>query len=285
MEQRSETVSSTRLIKKRQTKILGALFALALVLAGCSSSDSSSQDSTTTTAAQAPLKILVTNDDGFDSDGIDAIVEALRAQPNVEITVVAPATNQSGKGGTVTGGTLTATDGKTKSGYPVKAVVGTPADAIVWAIDQKGISFTPDFVVSGINAGQNMGSVIDLSGTVGAARAATQRGIPAIAASQGITDGKYDFPSGVQQVMAWFTENRPRIADKSIGTATVTNMNIPTCATGSVRGPKTVPVAPTADGFLNPPNCLSTMTDPTNDIMAFQNGFAAISLISPRPAA
>ncbi len=285
MENTSEALAATRNVNKRRMKVLGALFAIAIVIAGCSSSDSSSGDSaTTTTAAPAPLKILVTNDDGFDSAGIDAVVEGLRTQPNVEITVVAPATNQSGKGGTVTGGTLTATDGKTKSGYPVKAVAGTPADSIVWALDQKGISFTPDFVVSGINAGQNMGSIIDLSGTVGAARAATQRGIPAIAASQGITDGKYDFPSGVQQVINWFKENRARISDKTIGTTTVTNMNIPTCPTGSVRGPKTVPVAPNADGYLNPPNCLSTMADPTNDIMAFQNGFAAISQISPRPA-
>jgi len=104
----------------RSVKRTAATFAVlaALVLAGCgsSSSDSSKSESTTTTAAAKVLKIVVTNDDGYDSAGISAITEALRAQPNVEVTVVAPATQQSGKGGTVTGGTLTATDLKTKDG-------------------------------------------------------------------------------------------------------------------------------------------------------------------------
>jgi 5'-nucleotidase len=98
---------------------------------GSSSSDSSKSDASTTTAAPKTLKIVVTNDDGYDSDGLNAITEALRAQPNVEVTVVAPATQQSGKGGTVTGGTLSATDLKTKGGYPVKAVAGTPAEIAI----------------------------------------------------------------------------------------------------------------------------------------------------------
>ncbi len=254
----------------------------AIALAGCGSSKSSSTTTTTaasssTTVAVKPLQVLVTNDDGYDAEGIDAIVEGLRAAPNVTVTVVAPATNQSGKGGSVTGGTLTATDVKTKSGYPAKAVAGTPADSVIWALDQGGISFKPDFVVSGINAGQNMGPAVDLSGTVGAARAATSRGIPSIATSQGLTDNKYNYKAGVEQVMAWFTKNRPAISDGTITKATVFNMNIPTCPSGSVRGPIDVPPATSADGYLNVPDCTSTATSPTDDIKAFQVGFAPIS--------
>ena len=270
----------------RRPSIIAALtLSITLALAACSSSSDSSNATTTTTAAPKTLQVLVTNDDGFDSAGIDAVVEGLRALPNIEVTVVAPATNQSGKGGTVTGGTLTATDGTTKSGYPVKAVTGTPADAIVWAIDQKGISFIPDFVVSGINAGQNMGPVVDLSGTVGAARAAAQRNIPAIAASQGLTDGSYDFAAGTKNVIEWFTANRAAIADGSITRATVFNMNIPTCPTGSPRAQVVDPPATTADGYLDVPDCTSTAPNPGNDIAAFKVGFVPISDLPIRPAA
>ena len=279
------------MISRRPSKriLVAAAFSAAVFLVGCGSSKSDSSsakaDSTTTTVAAKSLQILVTNDDGYDAEGIDAIVEALRATPNATVTVVAPATNQSGKGGSVTGGTLTATDVKTKSGYPAKAVAGTPADSVIWALDQGGISFKPDFVVSGINAGQNMGPVIDLSGTVGAARAATSRGIASIATSQGLTDNKFNYKAGVEQVMAWFTKNRPAIADGTITKATVFNMNIPTCPTGTVRGTVDVPLATSADGYLDVPDCASTATNPTDDIKAFHIGYAPLTNIPIKPAA
>ena len=146
----------------------GAGVAVALLLlAGCGSSGSKASDTTsapsgnaggsTETTVSATLKVLVTNDDGYDADGIDAVVEGLRALPDTEVTVVAPLANQSGTGGKTTDGPLTVTDVKTKSGYPAKAVDGFPADTVIWAIDQHGIDFTPDLVVSGINFGQNIG--------------------------------------------------------------------------------------------------------------------------------
>ncbi|CAB4626304.1 unannotated protein [freshwater metagenome] len=271
---------------KRTAQAVATLAVALLLFSGCSSSSTNSGNdaAATTTQAARTLQILVTNDDGVGSDGIDAVVEGLRALPNVKITVVAPVANQSGKGGTVTGGTLTATDTTTKSGYPAKAVAGTPADSIIWAIDQKGIDFVPDFVVSGINAGANMGPVIDLSGTVGAARAAVTRSIPAMAASQGPLAAPFDFPAGVKQVLTWFESNRAAITDGSITHATVFNLNIPTCATGSVRGQVLVPVATTADGYADAPNCLSTATNPPDDIKAYLEGFASLSNASATPA-
>ena len=282
-------MASTKLSNRFIATIAVSLAIASVAITGCGSSKSDSSsakaDSTTTTVAAKSLQILVTNDDGYDAEGIDAIVEALRATPNVTVTVVAPATNQSGKGGTVTGGTLTATDVKTKSGYPAKAVAGTPADSVIWALDQGGISFKPDFVVSGINAGQNMGPVVDLSGTVGAARAATSRGIASIATSQGLTDNKFNYKAGVEQVMAWFTKNRPAIADGTLTKATVFNMNIPTCPTGTVRGTVDVPLATSADGYLDVPDCASTATNPTDDIKAFHIGYAPLTNIPIKPAA
>ncbi len=271
-------------------RAIGAVVVVAaLFLAGCSSSsnDSSSKaDSSTTTAAPKTLKIVVTNDDGYDSPGINAITEALRAQPNVEVTVVAPATNQSGKGSTVTGGTLSASDLKTLGGYPVKAVAGTPADSIIWAVDQKGINFAPDFVVSGINAGANLGPVVDLSGTIGAARTAVQRGIPAIAASNGALAGPFAPTEAAKVVIEWFQKNRDAIANGTIDKTQVFNMNVPTCASGSVRGEVVVPISTTDVSFLkDQPDCTSTAPAPSNDVGAYMIGFAPLSMLSAKPAA
>lgn len=272
-------------MRKVSASIASALL-LATVLIGCSSgSSTSTSESTSTTAAGKTIEILVTNDDGYDAAGIDAVVEGLRALPGVRVTVVAPATNQSGTGSSVTDGPLTVTDGMTKSGFGVKAVTGTPADTIIWAIDQKGISFTPDLVVSGINAGANMGPAVELSGTVGAARAAVQRGIPALAASQGPLTAPFDFPSGVKQVIAWFEANRAAIADGSMQRTMVSNLNIPTCATGAVRGQKDASLATSTDGYTSAPDCNSTVNDPANDIAAYLVGFAPLSQVSAKAAA
>ena len=229
----------------------------------------------TTTTQRHALRVLVTNDDGVGAPGIDAVVEALRAVPDTEVTVVAPATNQSGTGGRTTAGTLTVTDATTASGFAAKAVAGYPADTIIWAVDHKGIGFTPDLVVSGINLGQNVGALADISGTVGAAKAAGARGIPALAASQGITAGASgpDFPSGVKQVLDWVAANRKALPKR------VLNLNIPTCVTGTVRGVATVPKAPQDSRKLTSVDCLSTKTTFVDDVDAFVNGYAAIAVV------
>jgi 5'-nucleotidase len=265
--------------------VIGAVLVGLLLLAGCSSDDDGAKAAeTTTTVAPEPIRVLVTNDDGVQADGIDALVQGLRGVEGVEVVVVAPATNQSGVGGQSTEGALTVTDATTRSGVAAKAVAGFPADTVTWAIDDHGIDGRPDLVISGINAGQNMGPVVDLSGTVGAARAAVARGIPALAASAGLGD-PIDYASAVAQVLDWFTANRDAIADGTLTTDTVANLNVPTCTAGTVRGQVTVPAATSSEGYTDPPNCQSTATSPTDDIQAFLDGFAPLSAISPTPAA
>ena len=125
---------------------LAATVCVAVLAAGCSSDDGGSDDAasdtteaaaetTTTTAPAETLDILVSNDDGFDAEGIDAVVEALIALPDTNVTVVAPAENQSGSGGNTTPGELTATEEETLSGYPVTAVQGFPADAVNYGLE------------------------------------------------------------------------------------------------------------------------------------------------------
>jgi 5'-nucleotidase len=245
-----------------------------------------------TEAPTEPLRVLVTNDDGVGADGIDALVQGLLTIEGLEVTVVAPRDDRTGTGGSTTDGPLTATETTTASGYPAIAVDGFPADTIVWAIDQGGIDFVPDLVVSGINEGQNIGPLVDVSGTVGAARAAAQRGIPAVAVSQGIVDETIepDYPSGVEAILAWLDANLDDIAAHEPGdpVSSVVGINVPTCLAGTeIRGTLEVPVAtaiPEGVNVLADIDCASTVTDPPDDVQAFINGFVAISPVPLAPA-
>jgi 5'-nucleotidase len=231
------------------------------------------------------LRILVTNDDGVGAPGIDATVKALTALPDTKVTVVAPLTNQSGTGAKVTPGALTVTNATTASGYPAKAVAGFPADTIIWAIDDHGISQRPNLVVSGINFGENIGPLAGLSGTVGAAETALARGIPALAVSQGVDNGQSpNFSQGAKYLVAWVQSHRKVLLSAKKGTASSTNgnLNVPTCASGNVRGPVRVALATSLSGYsISTVNCLDTTTKPTSDVQAFVEGFASISGLHP----
>ena len=275
--------------------VASALVVAALVAAcGSSGSDASTTTAstaavtssttaaaTTTTTAPHPLRVLVTNDDGVTAPGIDAVVNGLKALPDTTVTVVAPLSNQSGTGGKTTPGALTIADAKTASGYAAKAVTGFPADTIRAALDD--LHLTPDLVVSGINIGQNLGPVADDSGTVGAARAAAARGIPAIAASQGLGKKGFDFPSGTTYVLDWVRQHRAAIL---AGTApkVVANMNIPSCPVGKIRGllEEPAPALPVT-GALTFQDCTATGSGYTTDVQAFNAGY--VTLTEPlRPA-
>lgn len=249
----------------------------ALAFAACSDDGGGSDATTTTTATALPvdtLQILVTNDDGYAADGIDALVEALGDLQDVEVTVVAPAENQSGTGDQTTPGTLVAEDVATASGYPAVAVPGFPADSVLYALAEV-YEEPPDLVVSGINEGQNVGPFVELSGTVGAALTAARDGIPALAVSQGLGEPP-DYAAGVDEAIAWVTENRDALAADR---GQVVNINVPTCTEGSVRGLVEVPLAVDGEGGLDPSDCTSTLEDPANDIEALLNGYSTITIL------
>ena len=256
--------------------------------AAASSTTGASTTAPTTTAAPTTtlktVRIMVTNDDGVDAPGLDSVVEGLRALPAVEVVVVAPSANQSGAGGKLSPAPPAVSDAKTASGYAAKAVAGTPADTVVWAIDQKGLPARPDIVISGSNIGQNLSTVNMLSGTVGAARAAGARGIPAIAVSQGLNaDTNADFVNGTKQFLAWFTQNRAKIASAATSDgspAPVWSFNAPSCKVGAIRGIVEVANATTGDGRDGATmDCGSTKTTFTDDIDAWNNGFAAVTQV------
>jgi 5'-nucleotidase len=142
------------------------------------------------TPSAQTYRILVTNDDGIRAPGVLALARALTALG--EVTVVAPADNQSGKGHSLTILEPIFVDKVTLEGIPTAyAATATPASCVKVALGAL-MGSKPDLVVSGINRGQNLGRVAYVSGTVGAAREAALQGIPAIAVSLKLAEGSTD---------------------------------------------------------------------------------------------
>jgi 5'-nucleotidase len=126
----------------------------------------------------ATMKILISNDDGYQAPGIVALYEAL--QDVAEVEVVAPEHNNSAKSNALT---LHSPLYVHRAANGFRYVNGTPADCVHIALTGL-LGYRPDLVVSGINNGANMGDDTIYSGTVGAAMEGYLFGIPAIAFSQ-----------------------------------------------------------------------------------------------------
>jgi 5'-nucleotidase len=164
------------------------------------------------------MKILISNDDGFQAPGIVALHAALKDIADVE--VVAPEHNNSAKSNALT---LAAPLYVREAHNGFRYVTGTPADCVHIAL--KGLlDYKPDLVVSGINNGANMGDDTIYSGTVGAAMEAYLFGIPAIAFSQ-IEKGwaHIDAAAQIARLLVQRIE-RERMLD---GGAFLLNVNIP----------------------------------------------------------
>ena len=134
--------------------------------------------------AQAPYRILVTNDDGIRAPGLAALVEALI--PLGEVTIVAPSANHSGTGHGITLSDPIYIERFDIAGRPGTGLTATPASCVRVALD-KLLENRPDIVVSGVNRGSNFGLNAYISGPVAAAREAAMQGIPAVASSLDIT--------------------------------------------------------------------------------------------------
>jgi 5'-nucleotidase len=257
----------------------------ALVGSACSSEDSTttapegSGDATTTTAAaSAPLKILAANDDGISHPGLDLMVRTLAALDNVEVTVIAPATNQSGTSDRTTPGGASYGPATTASGVEATAVEGFPADSVRVALDELGL--TPDLVVSGINDAQNVGPFAGLSGTVGVARTAVREGIPAIAVSAGTTYVEEQFAVGAALVVAWIEDNREALVERTLPPEVI-SFNIPACDPADMGEVVEVPLATEFPEGTNvfESDCDPSGPTPANDVLAIVAGFPTRTVV------
>ncbi len=201
-------------------------------------------------ACAEPLRILLTNDDGFDSPGIKAVQKSLSAAGH-EVILVAPLGNQSSSGMRVS------TQGKLdyeEHSAGVWSVDGSPADAVLVGLLHIMKDDAPDIVISGANFGPNLGYAYS-SGTLGAATMAMYAGVPAIAISVGVNPAEYaaqpyPFPSTfmafggaadfavslVDDLLAARAEDAPLLPAK-----TVLNVNYPPAAKESIKGVRLSP--------------------------------------------
>jgi 5'-nucleotidase len=182
-----------------------------------------------------PLSILLTNDDGWDAAGITALYDALVARGH-RVTLVGPAANQSGASMSTSPGPLHVT--RPDPDEPKYAVTGTPVDATMVGLTGV-LTSPPDLVVSGTNLGANVAYNVNYSGTVGAATAAAERGIPAIAVSADNGDGtQADFDTASEVVVDLVDE----LADdggrglERLGGDGLLNVNVPVASKGGPDG-------------------------------------------------
>jgi len=153
----------------------------------------------TPAAEQEPLTILLSNDDGYGARGLVALIKALTGWAHVY--VAAPATDQSGKGHSITTrDPIYLNRMENPDTVAAFAIEAPPATCVRLGLNELMKAQRPDVVISGINRGENLGLSTFLSGTVGAAREAAFSGIPAIAVSldtdparpRAETDADYD---------------------------------------------------------------------------------------------
>ena len=123
------------------------------------------------------MRILISNDDGYQSRGIKCLAEHLESI--AEVTVVAPDRNRSGASNSLT---LDSPIRAQTMDNGVISVDGTPTDCVHLAITGL-LDIEPDMVVAGINSGANLGDDVIYSGTVAAAVEGRFLGLPAIAVS------------------------------------------------------------------------------------------------------
>lgn len=128
------------------------------------------------------MRILVTNDDGIDAPGLHALRQIAEALgDDVDVWVVAPETNQSGAGHSLS---LREPLRMRKLEDQAFAVSGTPTDCIIMGVRNVLHGHPPDLILSGVNMGQNIAEDVTYSGTIAAAFEGTHLGIRSIALSQ-----------------------------------------------------------------------------------------------------
>lgn len=231
------------------------------------------------------MKILLTNDDGIHSKALAEVRNKVGAMH--DITVVAPAEEQSAKGHSFT---MSSPLFVNKVNSKQFAVSGTPADCVYIGLHQ--LLEDTEIVISGINIGLNMGSDLHYSGTVAAAREACLNGILGLAVSAPSTVTDW---GPMAQLILKVVELLKDVGNKS---AVFYNLNIPhfdseppqikVCAVGRRKYKKTVDERQDPRGrpyywIGGPP--IKSVNDTNTDVYWFERGFATLSPITIDPTA
>jgi 5'-nucleotidase len=171
------------------------------------------------------LRILVSNDDGYRAEGLESLAVAL--QPLAQVTVVAPDRNRSGASNSLT---LDVPLRVNAYGERMYYVNGTPTDCVHLAISGL-FDFEHDMVVSGINDGANLGDDVLYSGTVAAAVEGRFLGLPTIAISLVVREGRH-FATAARVA----SELVMRIGRSPLHASMILNVNVPDLPYEQLRG-------------------------------------------------
>jgi 5'-nucleotidase len=171
------------------------------------------------------LRILLSNDDGYQSDGLATLALSLRDL--AELVIVAPDRNQSGASHSLTLDKPLRV-GKTRNG--IYFVNGTPTDCVHLALTGL-FDEDPDMVVAGINHGANLGDDTLYSGTVAAAAEGRFLGLPAIAVSL-VGEDPHHFDTAGQAIRDIVS----RLDDNPLPSDTTLNVNVPDVPYDDLRG-------------------------------------------------
>lgn len=188
---------------------------------------------TSASHALSGKRILISNDDGVHAPGIK-VLEAFARSVSDDVWVVAPESEQSGAGHSLTlrRPLRVRKVGGRKNCF---AVDGTPTDCSMMAINHIMRDAPPDIVLSGVNRGCNMGDDVHYSGTVAAAMEATILGVPSIAFSQHMTDGS---PCKWATAEHWIATVAERLGRADWPRNVLINVNFPDVVHGAVKGIK-----------------------------------------------
>lgn len=176
------------------------------------------------------MRLLCANDDGILAHGLDCLVRA--ASQIGEVTVVAPDREQSATSHSLT---LHHPLRPVRRGERRYQVDGTPTDCVMLAVEVL-MPERPDFVLSGINHGQNMGEDVLYSGTVAAAMEGVALGVPAIAISFAGGDLRADIARLDEQVEVLVPLLRHLTGLPRFPESTLLNVNLPPCRSDEIQG-------------------------------------------------
>jgi 5'-nucleotidase len=200
------------------------------------------------------LRILVTNDDGIHASGIK-VLERIANSITPDVWVVAPDTGNSGKAFSITFDSIL----RIKELSPRKfSVSGTPADCVFLAIGEILKDKKPDLVLSGINAGANVGDFIGVSATIGATFAAASQYIKAIAISQHFSGSQC--PAKFPLAEHFLPNIIKKLLSFTWPKQTCMNINFPEAQFGEVKGIKVA-----TEGKLNVAWDVYKKEDPVKD--------------------
>jgi len=233
-------------------------------------------------ALAGSYRILVTNDDGINNPGLIALAESLSA--DYDVIVSAPAKNMSGNSHATNlfRGPMTVDEIPHNGKYAAYGVHGTPSDAARFGIIRMKNQGTPvNLVISGINPGNNIGSLSHLSGTIGAAMEAQYYDIPAIALNLDRAESRangYGAATGLVKILI------EKIRKNGLQKGVILNVNIPHQSKGLVMvpmGPSVIDVkgfTKTDKGQKPEIGRLNPGKDKrSNDVEAYLNGYTTVT--------